>query len=153
VAATLILSVDARDALRAVRPVARVVLEDVALDAVWQDSRLVAATSARRVAEHLGLDTGTAASALRVLRERGLLELTQRVDASGRFALAGYTLHLPAGIEVKPSPCGDRPHPAEPDAVQPDTVAATAVGGRRHGARPSSGQGEQGTFDLGPVRP
>jgi hypothetical protein len=43
----LVVAVSARVALRSMRPLVRVVLEDVALDAVWRDGRLVAATSAR----------------------------------------------------------------------------------------------------------
>src|SRR5215216_2150542 len=139
----------ARGALRSLRPVVRVVLEDVALDAVWRDGRLVASTSARLVAEHVGVDAGTAASALRVLRERGFVELEQqRTGRGGRFGLAGYVVRLPAGIELKMASCGDRPHTAAPRPVEPTAAAnnATVTSRRR---RTTSKRVEQGTFDLG----
>jgi hypothetical protein len=68
--AGLIVRREARDLRRAVRPVVWVVLEEVVLDAVAGDGGLVAATSARSIAWRLGLDPGTAASALRTLRDR-----------------------------------------------------------------------------------
>src|SRR4051794_19757195 len=86
---------EGRDLARAYRATALIVLQDVAIDAEWCDGRLVAATSARLVAEHLGIDPGTAASALRMLREGGLVELGQTTGADGRFGLAAYTVHLP----------------------------------------------------------
>jgi hypothetical protein len=125
----------------------RVVFIDVALDAEWRDSRLVAATSARLVADHVGVDAGTAASALRVLRDGGLVELRQSTGPSGRFGLAEYTVHLPDGIEVIRLPRMDRRLAARPHAVKPDAVTPTASGRGR--ARPASKGGEQGALDLG----
>ncbi len=124
----------------------RVVLEDVALDAVWRDGRLVAATSARLVAEHLGIDPGTVASALRVLRERGVVELAQSTGPGGRFGLAVYTVHLPAGIEVIGSPRTARPNTVAPDAVDADATTS-AVPARDTPPR----RGEQGALDFGSV--
>jgi hypothetical protein len=98
-----------RAVMRAFRPAAWLVLQDVALDAEYHDGRLVASTSARRVAEHLRLDPGTAAAALRVLRDRGVVELSQASGPNGRFGLATYILHLPDGIDVLP-PCLDSPY-------------------------------------------
>ena len=48
------------DLAPAVAGLAWVTLEEVALDAVAEDGRLVARTSARQVAERLGVDPGTA---------------------------------------------------------------------------------------------
>ena len=73
--ATLVVSALSRALRRQLRPLAWVTLEEVALDAVAEDGRLLARTSARQVAERLGVDPGTAASALRALRRRGLLAL------------------------------------------------------------------------------
>ena len=67
------MSAASRTLRRQLRALAWVTLEEVALDAVAEDGRLVARTSARQVAERLGVDPGTAAGALRVLRDRGLL--------------------------------------------------------------------------------
>jgi hypothetical protein len=53
------------------RALAWVTLEEVALDAVAEDGRLVARTSVRQVAERLRIDPGSAAGALRLLRDRG----------------------------------------------------------------------------------
>ncbi len=58
----------ARDLLHVFRPQVWVVLQDLALDAEWHDGRLTASSSARLVAEHLRIDPGTAATALRALR-------------------------------------------------------------------------------------
>ena len=81
----------ARDLLRSFRPQVWVVLQDLALDAQWRDGRLVASSSARLVADHLQIDPGTAAAALRALRDRGVAELSQTSGAAGRFGLASYT--------------------------------------------------------------
>ena len=67
----------ARKVIRALRPGVWPVLLDIALDAEWRDGRLVAATSARLVAEHLRIDPGTAAAGLRALRQHGLVEVAQ----------------------------------------------------------------------------
>jgi hypothetical protein len=140
---TLVMSAIARDVLRPLRPLARVVLEDVALDAVWHDGVLVAATSARRVAEHLGVDAGTAAAALRTLRDRGFVRLEQATGHDGRFGLAVYTLHLPAGVEMMP--CADPPHTVQPHTVKADTASTN----RRRQGLPRSRRVEQATLDLG----
>jgi hypothetical protein len=105
---SLVFSSRVRGLMRVFRPAVWLVLQDVALDAEWCDGQLVAATSARLVAEHLHLDPSTAASALRVLRDRGVVELVQTVGPNGRFGLASYTLHLPGGIDVFP-PCTECP--------------------------------------------
>jgi hypothetical protein len=131
------------------RPVVRVVLEDVALDAAWRDGRLVASTSARLVAEHVGVDAGTAASALRVLRERGLVELVRSPAPGGRFGLSAYAVSLPDGIDVIGSPRAARPRAKSPHTVEHDAATATARTRRRPGAMPASNGSEQGTLDLG----
>jgi hypothetical protein len=150
----VVVRLSARPVLRSLRPVVRAVLEDVAVDAVWRDGRLVAETSARRVAEHIGVDPGTAASALRVLRDRGFVELVQATGPGGRFGLAGYTVHLPEGIEVVRPPCGERPLTSPPRSIPPLTVAprsatTTPNGNRRSNAKPTSKRVEQGALDLG----
>jgi hypothetical protein len=121
--------------------VVRVVLEDGALDGVYRDGELVAYTSARLVAEHLAIDPGTAATALRMLRRRGFLELSQTTGPSGRFGLAAYTLYLPDGVEVV-DPERNRPCPAAPHTDPAETVPV--VGRRR--ATPAA---TQSAFDLG----
>jgi hypothetical protein len=94
------------------------VLEDVALDAVVEDGRLVARTSARRLAEHLGIDPGTAAKALGQLRRRGLLALEREPGRAGRFGLAIYVLGDVEGLAVF-APGAARPHVTGPDVVRP----------------------------------
>ena len=120
------------------RPQSWVVLHDLVFDAQGVDDRWVAPSSARLVAEHLRIDPGTAATALRQLRDCGVAELTQASGSAGRFGLASYTLRLPSGIEVV-SPCVDRPHtPAAPTVeADPDVVdaASRAVSTRRTGGR------------------
>ena len=153
---------NARDLLRTVRPQVWVVLQDLALDSEWRDGRLVAPSSARLVAEHLHIDPGTAAAALRALRDRGLAELCQTSGAAGRFGLASYTLQLPPGLEIVPphvetrhteKPFADTPHAAQPHVEQssterarPDSVASQARSARRRAA--SNREWSQGTLDL-----
>lgn len=96
----LVVSAASRALRRQLRPLPWVTLEDVALDAVAEDGRLVARTSARRVAEQLGVDPGTAAGALRVLRDRGLLVLEREQGPAGRFGLSVYVLGSVAGLTL-----------------------------------------------------
>jgi hypothetical protein len=131
----------AREVLRPLRPVVRVVLEDVALDGVWLDGRLVAFTSARLVADHVGIDPGAAASALRMLRRRGFLELSQTTGPGGRFGLAAYALHLPDGVELV-EPEGNRPRAVRAHAAKAD---AATVSRRPPPARRTT----QAALDLG----
>ena len=158
----------ARDLLRVFRPQMWVVLQDLALDAEWLDGRLVAASSARLVAEHLYIDPGTAAAALRALRDRGVAELCQTSGAAGRFGLASYTLRLPPGLEIVPPPLGspltgephrDKPHTDKPVAEKPHMEQTSTEQARTHpAARPARsarrsaephGECSQGTLDLG----
>jgi hypothetical protein len=135
------------DLRRSLRPVAWVVLEELALAAVEVDGLFVAAASARAVAAHLNLDPATVASALRALRARGLVELTRAPGLSGRFGLSVYRLlHLP-GVEVL-APCGDPPPVGTPRAEEPHVVSGKARGKQRARARPASDDGGQGTLDL-----
>ena len=78
------------------------VLEEIALDAVSQDGRLIARTSARRLAEGLGIDPGTAAGTLRTLRHKGLLVLERESGLAGRFGLAVYVIESVDGLTVVP---------------------------------------------------
>ena len=153
----------ARDLLRTFRPQMWVVLQDLTLDAEWHDAHLVASSSARLVAEHLHIDPGTAAAALRALRDRGVAELCQTSGAAGRFGLASYILRLPTGLEIVPPPLGtphtgdphgDIPHTDKPVAEKPhmeqsstDLSTRPARPARRRAA--SNREWSQGTLDLG----
>jgi hypothetical protein len=64
----VLLSVESRHLRGALRPLVWVTLEEIALEASWENGRLVARTSARQVADRLRVDPGTVAGALRVLR-------------------------------------------------------------------------------------
>lgn len=161
----------ARDLIHVFRPQVWVVLQDLALDAEWHDGRLVASSSARLVAEHLQIDPGTAATALRTSRDRGVAELCRTSGAAGRFGLAVYTLRLPPGLEVlsprvnsprAERPCTDIPDTVNPLMEEPCTGTASTVTPSRKvttsedtPARPrrrreaSPGHWSQGTLDLG----
>lgn len=79
-----------RELRRALRPIEWVVLEDVALDARRDGAGdLVAATSARQVAEHLSLTPGVVARALARLRREGLLIYAREVGAAGWLVARG----------------------------------------------------------------
>ena len=125
---TLLLSAESRTLRRRLRPLVWMALEEVALDAVAEDSRLVAHTSARRVANLLQVDPGSAARALRVLRERGLVVLERGKGPDGRFGLSVYVLGKIAGLTVL-GPVAVEPHSALPsldeaDRDKPHTAAA-----------------------------
>jgi DNA-binding transcriptional ArsR family regulator len=115
------MSGECRPLRRRLRPLAWLALEEVALDAVLEDGRLVARTSARRVAELLRVDPGTAAAALRALRQEGVLALEREKGTSGRFGLSVYVLRPIAGFYVV-GPIGDGP------AVAPASLGTTNVG-------------------------
>ena len=91
-------------------------LEEVALDAVAEDGRLVARTSARQVAERLGVDPGTAAGALRVLRDRGLLISNASTGRRAVSACRSTCSARSAGLTVIP-PCAALPQMATPPMV------------------------------------
>jgi DNA-binding transcriptional ArsR family regulator len=114
----LVLSGQCRPLRRALRPLVWVILEEVALDAVVEDGRLVARTSARQVAEQLGVNPSTAAEALRVLVRRGLVSLERETGPAGRFGLSAYQLRPPAGLSVV-QPRTAEPFMASPALVQP----------------------------------
>jgi hypothetical protein len=160
----------ARDLLRTFRPQAWVVLQDLVFDAEWRDGRLVAPSSARLVAEHLHIDPGTAAAALRTLRERGIAELTQSSGVDGRFGLAAYTLRLPPGLvlltpranqprsapprteiahrvdPIRNQPCLETAHTATSCPVESTSDRPTV---RRRRRTERSGEWSQGVLDLG----
>ena len=98
--AAIALSAASRELRRQLRPLTWVTLEEVALDAVSESGRLVACTSARLVAERLGVAPAAAAGALRVLRQRGLLVLDHETRPDRRFGLSVYRLEAVPGLAV-----------------------------------------------------
>lgn len=114
--AAVVLSGECRSLRRSLRPLMWVVLEEIALDAAIEDGRLVARTSARQVAERLGINPGTAADALRVLGRGGLVHLEREKGSAGRFGLSVYHLGPVAGLSVV------QPRAAEPCVVSPPTT-------------------------------
>ena len=112
----VVLSSDCRELRRSLTPMAWTVLEEVLLDALVEGDQIIATTSARRIAAQLTIDAGTAASALRLLRNRRLLELERCSGPAGRFGLSSYIVLGTPGIRLLP-PCGDRPHTEEPCAA------------------------------------
>ena len=109
----VLLSAESRPLRRALRPLAWVILEEVALDAQFEGDRLVARTSARKIADRLGVDPTTVAKALQTLRKRGLVTLEREKGRAGRFGLSVYTLVPAPGLTLV-SPCA-----ADPDVVPP----------------------------------
>lgn len=98
-----------------------VILEEVALQAVDEDGRLVARTSARQLADRLGVDPGTAGKALGALRRQGLLVLEREHGPAGRFGLSVYVLGEVAGLTVV------RPGPVAPWVASPTLEKAGAA--------------------------
>lgn len=120
-AAVVVIGAATRELRRALRPIEWVVLEDVALDARPDAAgALVTSTSARRVAEHLGLTPGAVARALARLRSEGLVTHVRQPGDAGRFGLSAYVLAPVPGLDVVDAP-------RAPDASGPDAVAPRAV--------------------------
>jgi DNA-binding transcriptional ArsR family regulator len=118
----VVLSAECRALRRELRALAWVTLEEVALDAVVEGGRLVAHTSARRVAERLGINPGTAATGLRALRESGMVRLEREKGPAGRFGLSVYELGPIAGLSVVQARMAD-PFVVPPSVVQPAMTA------------------------------
>lgn len=102
------MSTECRTLRRTLRPLVWVILEEVALDAVVDDGRLMARTSARQLAEQLQVNPSTAAEALRVLGRHGVVSLEREKGPSGRFGLSVYQLRPPAGLSLV-QPCTAEP--------------------------------------------
>ncbi|HSJ44241.1 MAG TPA: winged helix-turn-helix domain-containing protein, partial [Euzebyales bacterium] len=90
-----------REVKRAVGATAWVILEDIALDAAIDDrGRLVAHTSVRQIADHLGLNKTPVARHLARLRDHGfVLHEEARDHASGRWDASRYLLDPSACVE------------------------------------------------------
>jgi DNA-binding transcriptional ArsR family regulator len=143
----VLLSADCRSFRRAVRPVVWVVLEEIALDAELDNGRLVARTSARQVAEQLGLNPTTAAEALRVLGRRGLISLEREKGPGGRFGLSVYQLRAPAGLMVV-QPCVAEPYVVSPSMERADVAGAVAVSSCATPSHMESPKVERSAMDL-----
>jgi DNA-binding Lrp family transcriptional regulator len=131
-----------RELRRRLRAVEWVVLEEVALDAVVEHGRATAATSARRIADNLGIDPGTASSALRRLRSLGLVEHDRADGTAGRFGLSVYILVPTPGIELVPAATPRRadPRTAEPRTETPRTETPRMETPRTENAQERTGR-------------
>ena len=164
----VLLDAATRPLRRILRPIEWVVLEDLALDARRDAAgALVASTSARRVAEHLGLTPGAAARALARLRSEGLVTHVRQPGDAGRFGLSAYVLAPVPGLDVVDAcraPAAAGPGAVTPRAVPPhvelpgvaDAHVAGAGGGggseRRDARSPRTDRPESApAFDAHPV--
>jgi DNA-binding transcriptional ArsR family regulator len=125
----VLLGAECRPLRRGLRPLVWVTLEEVALDAVVEDGRLLARTSARQIADRLGLDPNTVAGALKALRLRGLVTLEREKGPAGRFGLSVYVLGPVPGLSVvspgRVDPCLVLPSVVRPVLEQPGMVSAS----------------------------
>lgn len=121
---------------RSLGPMAWAVLADVCLDAESDGAGIqVAATSARRVAAHLGIAKDTAARALRRLTAAGILRRRpQGAGPAGQFTRGIYEVHLPGSATTGPCPPIDdtvlRPRPESADTENAPMSVAPAVATR-----------------------
>lgn len=103
----------------------------MSLDAVEDgDGRLLAATSARQVAEHLGVSPASAAKAVGRLRSLGLVTHDRQPGPGGRFGLSLYRLVPPPGVEVVGTADrsrADAPRAGAPRVESPDTAPPRAA--------------------------
>jgi DNA-binding transcriptional ArsR family regulator len=150
--AAVLLTADCRSLRRQLRPLVWVTLEEVALDAAAEGGRLVAHTSARQVAERLRMNPSTAAGALRMLRDRGLITLEREHGQGGRFGLSIYAIGDLPGLTIVP-PRVARPQVVSPHLENPPSdVPRPGVDGP-HTVRPQTtepGTGEANIDDLPP---
>jgi len=120
---------------RSLGPAAWAVLADLRLDAEVDDGgATVVATSARRVAAHLGIGKNTAARALARLSAAGLLRRRpQGANADGRFTCGTYELCLASEVAMTPCRSGEDTvsHlPSESAAIgDPPSVSLNAATG------------------------
>ena len=138
---------------RTLGPTAWAVLADLCMDAEVDDGgATVVATSARRVAAHLGIGKDTAARALGKLSAAGLLRRRpQGANAAGRFTCGAYELRPASSLAMTPCRSGAdtvlRP-PSESGAsgdlpsVSP-TAATGVVGSTSRRRRPRATVGPQ----------
>lgn len=145
----IVLSSGCRELRRSLPAMAWTVLEEVLLDAFVEGDQIIATTSARRVAAQLNIDAGTAASALRLLRNRGLLELKRSSGPAGRFGLSSYVVLGTPGIRLLP-PWGERPRTEEPCTVGFQTEEPNSRHDRRRPAPADCAADADGqaTFNL-----
>jgi hypothetical protein len=143
----VVVSAASRALRRSLRPLVWVTLEEVALDAAVEDGKLVARTSARQVAERLGLDAISAAGALRLLRQRGLLALERENGPAGRFGLSVYMLSDTPGLSVLP-PCATGPCTESPRLVAAVSAETDRTQGRASPVPPSPPCPGQMPLDL-----
>ncbi len=128
--AGLWLSPASRELRRALRPIEWVVLEDVALDARPDATGLlVAPTSARVVAEHLGLTPGAVARALARLRSAGILTHARQAGPGRALRAVG----LRAGLGARPR--GGRGAACTRHAPGPTRRRIATCGRAAHGSR------------------
>ncbi len=156
-AAGVLVSSASRPLRRSLRLIEWVVLEELALDAVDDGhGRLVVPTSARQIAENLGVTPGCAAKALAGLRSRGLVSHARQAGPAGRFGLSAYRLSPLVGVEVvigldpeKPDarpPCSCSPGVAIPHMVD-QHMSLAAPDHPKSTKRNRRSSGEQGVGD------
>ncbi len=127
---------------RSLGPTAWAVLGDVCMDAESDDAGIqVAATSARRVGDHLGIAKDTAARALRRLTAAGILRRRPQVAGpAGQFTRGTYEVHLPGSVTPAPCPAfEDTVRRAPPKSVDTESApmpVASAVATPSASARP-----------------
>jgi hypothetical protein len=149
----VLLWADCRALRRALRPLVWMTLEEVALSALVEEGRLVARTSARQVAERLGVDPGTAATALRTLRDRGLVSSSREKGPAGHFGLSVYELGPVAGLLVI-QPRTTEPLMVSPWVVQPavaEPAVALPAAGASHVESPGLDSPDPGRPDRPPL--
>lgn len=126
----VLLGAECRPLRRALRPLVWVTLEEIALDAVAEDGRPLARTSARQIADRLGLDPTTVAGALKTLRQRGLVTLEREKGPAGRFGLSVYLLGPAPGLTLvapgRVDPCMALPSVVRPVLAEPGMVSASS---------------------------
>jgi hypothetical protein len=145
----LVIAADSLPWPRRVGPLAWTALQHLALSSHRTDEGWAVAVGVRDIAAGLGVTKDTAARAISVLLDSGLVS-RGRVEVPGGQPRSGYLLHLPSPVRLIDWPIHHEAGRIEPD--RSPEFRDTKPGGRRLGgllqpARPGHGQGAAGTRD------
>ena len=133
---TIVLGPKAHELRAHVGSTAWAVLEEMMQRSTGEGDHVVAQVSIRSLASSLGLAKDTAASAVRRLRDLGVIDAAQSRAESGVFEAGSYRLAVPVACIAVVCPS---PPSVSPSAARPSSAVAPSAA-RRSSARGSSGQ-------------
>jgi len=126
-----LLAIDRRACLRALGPVAWVILEELSLRADHDGAPTAVTTRAMDLADAIGVGRDAVSRGLRRLRERGLVTIEAVRDDDGRFVASRYAFQ-PVGVftDIVAAACEESTAKVIPGAAS--TVNGKPGTGQRH---------------------